>query len=68
MKHEKIRFRILQDGTVEETVEGLSGISCEKITEELEQKLGSLHHRIHTVDYYTKEIENVTLQHDQNQI
>ena len=66
--HERIKFRILQDGTVEETVEGLDGSSCEKITEELEKKLGNLHHRVHTSDYYKQEVENVTLQHDQNQI
>ena len=68
MQYEKIRFRILQDGTVEETVEGIDGSSCEKITEELEEKLGNLHHRLHTSEYYKQEVENVTLQHDQNQI
>ena len=39
MNHERIKFRILQDGTVEETVEGVDGSSCEKITEELEKKV-----------------------------
>ena len=68
MHHERIKFRILQDGTVEETVEGINGDACEKITEELEKKLGNLHHRVHTSDYYKQEVENVTLQHDQNQI
>ena len=66
MNHERIKFRILQDGTVEETVEGIDGYSCEKITEELEEKLGNLHHRIHTSDYYKQEVENVALQHNQN--
>ena len=66
MHHERIKFRILQDGTVEETVEGINGSSCEKITEELEKKLGNLHHRIHTSDYYKQEVENVALQHNQN--
>ena len=66
MHHERIKFRILQDGTVEETVEGINGDSCEKITEELEKKLGNLHHRVHTSDYYKQEVENVTLQYDQN--
>ena len=68
MPHTRIKFRILQDGTVEETVEGISGASCEKLTEELEKKLGNLHHRLHTSDYYKQEVKNVTLQHDQNQI
>ena len=63
---ERIKFRILQDGTVEETVEGINGDACEKITEELEKKLGNLHHRVHTSDYYKQEVENVTLQYDQN--
>ena len=66
MHHERIKFRILQDGTVEETVEGINGDACEKITEELEKKLGNLHHRVHTSDYYKQEVENVTLQYDQN--
>ena len=66
MHHERIKFRILQDGTVEETVEGINGDACEIITEELEKKLGNLHHRVHTSDYYKQEVENVTLQYDQN--
>ena len=66
MHHERIKFRILQDGTVEETVEGINGDACEKITEEIEKKLGNLHHRVHTSDYYKQEVENVTLQYDQN--
>ena len=68
MPYTRIKFRILQDGTVEESVEGLNGSSCEKLTQELEKKLGNLHHRVHTSDYYKQEVENVTLQHDQNQI
>ena len=68
MPHTRIKFRILQDGTVEESVEGLNGSSCEKLTQELEKKLGNLHHRLHTSDYYKQEVENVTLQYDQNQI
>ena len=68
MPHTRIKFRILQDGTVEESVEGLNGSSCEKLTQELEKKLGNLHHRLHTSEYYKQEVENVTLQHDQNQI
>ncbi len=68
MKHEKIRFRILQDGTVEETVEGTSGDACERVTEELEKRLGALQHRVHTADYYKQEVEDVALQHDQNQV
>ena len=68
MPHTRIKFRILQDGTVEESVEGLNGSSCEKLTQELEKKLGNLHHRLNTSEYYKQEVENVTLQHDQNQI
>ena len=68
MPHTRIKFRILQAGTVEESVEGLNGSSCEKLTQELEKKLGNLHHRLHTSEYYKQEVENVTLQHDQNQI
>ena len=35
-----LRFRIRQDGLVEETVEGVSGQSCHQLTKRLEDSLG----------------------------
>jgi len=68
MSHEIIRYRIRQDGMVEEKVEGSTGDSCERLTKEIENALGDLTRRIHTSDYYLKSPnKNVTLQHDQNQ-
>ena len=68
MSHEIIRYRIRQDGMVEEKVEGAIGDSCERLTKEIENALGDLTRRIHTSDYYLKSPnKNVTLQHDQDQ-
>ncbi len=35
-----LRFKIRQDGLVEETVEGVHGDSCHKLTRKLESDLG----------------------------
>ncbi len=68
MSHDIIRFRIRQDGVVEEKVEGVYGDSCERLTKEIENALGDISRRIHTSDYYLKSPnKNVTLQHDQDQ-
>ena len=68
MSHDIIRFRIRQDGVVEEKVEGVYGDSCERLTKEIEKALGDISRRIHTTDYYLKQPnKNVTLQHDQDQ-
>ncbi len=40
-----LRFRIRQDGVVEESVEGVVGQSCNQLTERLEAALGSVEHR-----------------------
>ena len=50
-----LRFRIRQDGRVEETVEGALGSSCIKLTENLEAALGSLEKRRPTSDSYLSE-------------
>ena len=68
MSKQSIRFRIRQDGKVEERVEGIVGDACESLTKDLEKKLGDLETRIHTSDYYLKQPnKNVTLQHNQDQ-
>ncbi len=40
-----MRFRIRQDGVVEESVEGVIGQSCAQLTEKLEAALGSIESR-----------------------
>ena len=42
MSHEVIRYRIRQDGIVEERVEGSTGDSCERLTKEIEKSLGNI--------------------------
>ena len=37
-----IRYRIRPDGRVEETVEGLAGAACERLTEPIEARLGTV--------------------------
>ena len=40
-----LRFKIRQDGRVEETVEGIVGEGCIDLTEKLESALGSVEQR-----------------------
>ena len=47
-----LRFKIRQDGLVEETVEGMVGNSCVQLTEKLEAALGSLESKDLTADAY----------------
>ena len=47
-----LRFRISQDGSVEETVEGFTGQSCLSLTEKLESDLGRVQQRELTSEAY----------------
>ncbi len=47
-----LRFKIRQDGLVEETVEGVVGNSCLQLTEKLEAALGSVESKDPTADSY----------------
>ncbi len=42
MPKRTLKFRIRQDGLVEETVEGIEGQSCDQITKRIEEALGSV--------------------------
>ena len=42
MPQKTLRFKIYQDGRVEETVEGFSGSSCNDATKNLEDALGKV--------------------------
>ena len=52
MPQRTLRFKIRQDGRVEETVEGLLGEGCLKLTENLEDALGSVEKRQQTAEAY----------------
>ena len=52
MTLQTIRFRIRPDGRVEEQVKGLKGASCQKLTVDLEARLGSVISTAPTEDHY----------------
>ena len=55
MAQRTLRFKIRQDGRVEETVEGLVGESCIHLTEKLEAALGSVEQRKSTSEVFLRE-------------
>ncbi len=52
MPQRTLRFKIRQDGVVEETVEGMIGNDCHQLTEKLESALGSVQTRELTSEGY----------------
>jgi len=50
-----LRFKIRQDGRVEETVEGIIGEGCIDLTEKLEAALGSVEHRKPTTEAFLRQ-------------
>ena len=52
MPQRTLRFKIRQDGFVEETVEGIIGQDCHQLTENLESALGSVEKRELTSEAY----------------
>ncbi len=58
MPQRTLRFKIRQDGRVEETVEGLVGQACIDLTEKLEDALGTVERREPTSDtFIRKEVQ-----------
>ena len=55
MPQRTLRFKIRQDGRVEETVEGLVGEACIDLTEKLEDALGTVERRAPTSDTFLRE-------------
>ena len=49
-----LRFKIRQDGRVEETVEGIVGDACIELTEKLESALGRVEQRKPTADSFLR--------------
>ena len=57
-----LRFKIRQDGRVEETVEGIVGEGCIALTEKLEAALGSVERREPTSDaFLRKKVQKQTI-------
>tara|TARA_Y100001968_G_scaffold326330_1_gene369171 strand:- start:286 stop:489 length:204 start_codon:yes stop_codon:yes gene_type:complete len=54
MPQRTLKFKIRQDGLVEETVEGVIGDSCLNLTEKLESALGTVEQRKPTADSYNQ--------------
>lgn len=54
---QEIEFIIKADGTVEETVSGVSGPACEAVTKAIEDALGSVEERQHTSTYFDETTE-----------
>jgi len=55
MPQRTLRFKIRQDGLVEESVEGVSGQSCKKLTEKLENDLGVVQRREPNAEAFLRE-------------
>ena len=55
MPQRTLRFKIRQDGLVEETVEGVAGDLCQQLTEKLEGALGVVQRREPTSEAYLRE-------------
>ena len=55
MAQRTLRFKIRQDGRVEETVEGIVGEGCIDLTEKLEAALGSVEQRKPTSEAFLKQ-------------
>ena len=64
MVQHTIKFIIQQDGTVTEEVIGAVGNECERLTKNIEEKLGVVHRVEHKPEYYEQKQtteENVSL-------
>ena len=66
MPQRTVRFKISQDGLVEESVEGVAGPACHQLTERLEEALGVVQHREPTTEAYLyDEIQAETISTEQ---
>jgi hypothetical protein len=66
---EQIEFKIFPDGRIEETVRGIKGGNCHKVTEEINQQLGKVVDSKPTEEMYEQEIvidQTISIQNDNN--
>ena len=66
MPQKTLRFKIHQDGRVEETVEGFNGNSCNEATKNLEDALGKVTVTKKTADAFIS-TQNENLKHLNNE-
>ena len=62
----RVKFRIYPDGRVEETVSGIRGSDCTKVTEELNEKLGKVTQTKPTEEMFQEKVDVQTEVFDQN--
>ena len=62
----RVKFRIYPDGRVEETVSGIRGSDCTKVTEELNEKLGKVTQTKPTEEMFQEKVDVKTEVFDQN--
>ncbi len=68
MPQRTLRFKIRQDGVVEETVEGIAGQACHQLTEKLESALGSVEQRELTSEAYLSSEDQSQLVQEQSKL
>jgi hypothetical protein len=64
---EQIEFKIYPDGRIEETVRGIKGGDCHKVTEEINNNLGKVTTSSPTEEMYEQEViinQNVEVKND----
>ena len=67
MPQKTLRFKIYQDGRVDETVEGVTGNSCNEATKNLEDSLGKVTVKNKTSDaFISNQRENLTQNNESN--
>ena len=69
MPQKTLRFKIHQDGRVEETLEGFTGNSCNEATKNLENALGKVTVKNKTSDaFISGKIENLNQLNNQSNV
>ena len=69
MPQKTLRFKIHQDGRVEETVEGFTGISCNEATKDLEKALGEVTVKNQSSDaFISNQNENLKQQNNESNV
>ena len=62
----RVKFRIYPDGRVEETVSGIRGSDCTKVTEELNEKLGHITSSKPTDEMFEQKVEETNTVYESN--
>ena len=69
MPQKTLRFKIHQDGRVEETVEGFTGNSCNEATKNLEEALGEVTVKKQSSDaFIANQNENLKQQNNESNV